>query len=108
VIEVVDSEPQRQLGLMFREKLEGDKGMLFVYDRQGRHSFWMKNMRFPLDIIWINREKEIVAIDEDVPACRQGQDCPEFSPPVEVKYILEVNAGFTRKNKVRVGEKVSF
>ncbi|MBU1999321.1 MAG: DUF192 domain-containing protein, partial [Candidatus Omnitrophica bacterium] len=66
-VEVVDSPEDRSRGLMFRDKLGEKEGMLFIFDERGRHNFWMKNMQFPIDIIWINQDKVIVDIRKNIP-----------------------------------------
>ena len=104
--EVVSVFAEREKGLMFRESLAVDKGMLFIFEEEGLYSFWMKNMRFPLDIIWLGLNKKIVEIEENVPPC--SESCEILSPENKAKYVLEVNAGFTRRNKIKVGEVVRF
>ncbi len=90
---------------MGREKLEDKRGMLFIFPVEGQHGFWMKNMRFPLDIIWINREDMIVDIKEDVPVCKDI--CLPLYPQKPALYVLEVKAGFSRKQRLRIGESVN-
>jgi uncharacterized membrane protein (UPF0127 family) len=80
--------------------------MLFVYQEEGAHSFWMKNMRFPLDIIWIDRNNRIVDIYEFALPCKDF--CKTITPRANAKLVLEVNAGFIAKNRIRVGNKVIF
>lgn len=104
--EVADTESKRQLGLMFREGLPEKQGMLFVFEREDKHSFWMKNMRLSLDIIWINKDKRIVDISLNVPPCKDS--CKGFIPKEKAKYVLEVSAGFTEKNRVKIGDGVDF
>lgn len=105
-IEIVDTAEKRSQGLMFRDKLGEKEGMFFIFPERGRHNFWMKNMKFSLDIIWINQDKVIVDIRKNVPPC--ANDCPSYTPQVNAKYILEVNAGFADKNKIGVGDAVRF
>lgn len=104
--EIADTDVKRQQGLMFREGLPEDAGMLFIFEEEARYSFWMKNMRFPLDIIWIDKNKRIVDIKTDVPAC--NETCESLTPCDKTLYVLEVNAGFTKKNEIKIGDRVSF
>ncbi len=104
----MDSEAQKMRGLMYRESLAWESGMLFIFDVAARYSFWMKNMRISLDIIWIDNGKNIVDITQNVLPCSGPQDCESIIPVSEVKYVLEVNAGFSDKNKIRIGDKVEF
>ena len=103
--EVVDTESARQRGLMFRENLPEGRGMFFVFEAQGRYGFWMKNMKFPIDIIWIDEEKKIVDIKPDCLPCQEA--CEISSPRDKALYALEVCAGFTRRNKIETGDIIS-
>lgn len=91
-LEIAVSEEERTLGLMFRESLPEDMGMLFVFEECGRHPFWMKNCFFPLDIIWMDREGKVLSVMDHLPPCRRD-NCPEYNPDVNACYVLEVNAG---------------
>lgn len=104
--EIADTGPLREKGLMFREGLKDDEAMLFVFDQVCLPSFWMKNVKFPLDIIWIDSDKKIVGIKEEAPVCEQG--CEVYPPAKECKFALEVNAGFVRKNNLKIGDSVNF
>lgn len=104
--EVADSEPLRMRGLMMRESLPEGRGMLFILDEEGLYSFWMKNMNFALDIIWIDALKKIVDIDENVQPCIGY--CHPLVPVSPAKYVLEVNPGFAKKNGIKIGDKVRF
>ena len=106
IAEIADNIISRSKGLMFRKSLPENEGMLFVFNREGYHSFWMMNMSFPIDIIWINKEKEVVHIVKDAKPC--GLNCDPYVPEKEAKYVLEVNANFTTKNKIKVRTKVNF
>jgi uncharacterized membrane protein (UPF0127 family) len=104
--EIADTEGKRTRGLMFRKGLGGDAGMLFVYEKNVRPSFWMKNMRFPLDIIWIDKDHRIVDVVSDVQPCTD--DCALLVSDREVQFILEVESGFVRRHNIKLGELVEF
>lgn len=104
--EIADSFEARQRGLMFREKLAQNQGMLFVFQSQDIQIFWMKNMVLPLDMLWIDSGKNIVEIKEDVSPC--AQTCEDIIPLRKAQYVLEVNAGFVKENGIRVGDKAGF
>ena len=104
--EVADSRPRQSIGLMFRESLPDGQAMLFIFEKEDLHSFWMKNMRFPLDIIWINGKKEIVDLKTGVLPCLE--DCESLIPAAEASYVLEVNSGFVLRNGIRIGQRVKF
>lgn len=102
--ELANDDYKRFYGLMFRDKLEDNKGMLFIFDNEDKHSFWMKNMKFSLDIIWINKNNKIVDIKNNVLPC--NKNCDSLVPKDSAKYVFEVNAGFTDKNNINIGDKV--
>ncbi len=104
--EIADSEPKRHQGLMFRKSLPQKEGMLFVFDQEAPHAFWMKNMLIPIDIIWISQDKKIIDIKTNISPC-QGP-CENILPPAPARYVLEVNSGFAKENGIKVGQKVSF
>jgi uncharacterized membrane protein (UPF0127 family) len=104
--EIAASEEERKTGLMFRESLGEGEGMLFVNKQEGIYTFWMKNMRFPIDIIWIGKDKQVVFMANNALPCKE--DCQTISPDAPARYILEVKAGFINKNRVKIGDKVDF
>ena len=104
--EVADTFPKRARGLMFREYLGESEGMLFIFDNEDFHTFWMLNTKIPLDIIWINKEKKIVHIERDVKPCEES--CPKYVPSEKALYVLEMNANYTVENKISLSDKVLF
>jgi len=105
-VEVVEGPIQLEQGLMFRESMKEDEGMLFILPEEKFTKFWMRNMRFALDIIWMDKEKVVFQISENVPPC-QGP-CPDIIPSQKTKYVLEVNSGFSKRHQLKIGEKVEF
>ena len=81
--------------------------MLFVFERPDKYSFWMKNTLIPLDIIWMDSRKRIIHIQPRVPPCKQDP-CPQYGPPGESLYVLEVNAGIADRFKLRTGMPLEF
>ncbi|MFQ6049475.1 MAG: DUF192 domain-containing protein [Candidatus Paceibacterales bacterium] len=106
-VELADNQTERALGLMFREGLELNKGMLFVFEEEEEHSFWMKNTLIPLDIIWINEEKEVVFIKKNAQPCTE-KICKDIEPGKKAKYVLEVNAGMVEKINLKIGDRLNF
>lgn len=104
---VADTPELQQKGLMFRSTLPEGQGMLFVYDRPGRYSFWMKNMHFSLDIIWIDDTLRVSEIMRGVPPCPPEGRCEPFAPHIPAQFILEVPAGFVDTYNVHQGSRVS-
>ena len=78
-------------GLMYREKMEADHGMLFIFPTIQKHSFWMKNTLIPLDIIWLDEKKEVVFIAKNAQPCTE--ECSLIIPDKNAKYVLEINTG---------------
>ena len=92
-VEVVDTPAERQRGLMWRESLPPEQGMLFVFEREGFYPFWMKNTLIPLDVIWIAESGEIIDIHTLFPCPPETLSCPSTAPAGMARYVLEVNAG---------------
>ena len=95
-VEIAKTLEQRRQGLMFRQSLDQDKGMLFDFGEQGKHSFWMKNMLIPLDIIWLNENNEVVFIRKNAQPCLEGK-CESIMADKPARYVLEINAGLADK-----------
>ena len=106
-VELALSPEDREQGLMFRDCLGKDKGMLFVFMTEKEYSFWMKNTLIPLDIIWLNKNKEIVFISENNQPCKNN-DCPIIKTNKKAKYILELNGGMINKIDLKIGDKANF
>ena len=102
-VELAITSEERAQGLMFREGLEDDEGMLFIFDELGTHKFWMKNTLVNLDIIWINDKMEVVHINKNTPICKEDP-CPTYGPDEKVKYVLEINSGLSDKLNIFVGD----
>lgn len=101
---IADTDEKRSLGLGGRDVIPED-GMLFMFEQEGRYSFWMKGMRMPLDIIWIAADGTVAHIARSVPPESYPQS---FMPPTPVRYVLEVAAGFATEHGIEVGSKVIF
>jgi len=98
--------PEEQMqGLSGRSALREDEGMLFVFDNPGKYLFWMKNMNFSIDIIWIGEDLHIVYIKKDA---KPELYLETYGPDKDAKYVLEVNAGFSEKNNLKEGDMVDF
>jgi uncharacterized membrane protein (UPF0127 family) len=105
--EVMVKDEDRAMGLMFRPSLPKDRGMLFVFERTDFHGIWMKNCRFPIDILWLDEERTIVHVAEAVPPCK-AEPCPVYSPLRRAAYVVELNAGQARREKAVVGAALAF
>ena len=105
LVDIADTKPSRKRGLMYREKMESNEGMLFVFENEDYYSFWMRNMKFPVDMIWIDIDNKVVHIEEDVPVC-VGEVCEFYAPLTPAKYMLEVNAGIAYHGRIKVGDRI--
>lgn len=103
--EIADTDEKRTLGLSGREDLPKDSGLLFIFPNPDYHPFWMKDMNFPIDILWIDENWTIVNITENV----QPESYPQtFQPQIPAKYVLEINAGLSRELNIKRGDKIRF
>ena len=91
---------------MYRKELDKNKGMLFIFDKEGIYPFWMKNTLIPLDIIWIDSNDKVVFISQNVQPCK-NLICPSIFPTVKAKYVLEVNAGVCQEIGLKVGDELT-
>ena len=104
-IALADTPEKRTLGLSGRTYLEENEGMFFIFDSPQRRSFWMKDMNFPIDIIWIDAEFKIVDISKNV----LPESFPNtFQPRFPAQHVLEVNGGWAEKNNVKIGDSVEY
>jgi len=104
-IDLALSTKEHAKGLSGRKILENNTGMLFVFEKPAKYSFWMKEMNFPIDIIWINENFEVIYIKKNA----EPSSYPDtFSPDGEAKYVLEVPALFVEKNNLVIGNSAQF
>ena len=105
VAEIAETIIEKQKGLSGRESLAMDSAMLFVYSKEGIYHFWMKELQFNLDIIWLDKNKEVVHIESNLSPDTYPQ---LFTSPIPAQYILEVNEGLASKHGVSVGSVLDF
>jgi len=101
VVEIADTSFLRERGLSGHPELTVNEGMLFVFEDLQKHGFWMKDMRFPIDIIWFDQNKKIVDVEERA----TPQSYPKvFIPHVSSQFVLEVPAGFFSEHRLKIGD----
>ena len=105
-VEIADDNEERARGLMFRDELPADRGMLFVHDREEPLAYWMKNTKIPLDILYFDTQRRLVAQQRDVPPCTLGDGCPPYPSQAPARYVLELNAGQAEQLKLQVGDEL--
>lgn len=104
-VELAMSDETRTRGLMFRESMPADHGMLFVFPYEGPQAFWMRNTKIPLDIFYFDRNLHFVSVAAGVPPCTT-QQCPSYPSKAPAMYVLELNAGHNRKLGVSAGDEL--
>jgi len=106
-VELATDEATRMQGLMYRDRLAEDRGMLFFFLMSDDYPFWMKNTLIPLDMIWIDEQRRIAHVSSNVPPCK-ADPCPSYDPKAIAKYVLELAAGVAAKHHLAEGQTVRF
>lgn len=102
--DIAGTAQQQQTGLAIKSHLNENQAMLFPFATESYQAFWMKDMKFPIDIMWVDKNNTIVYVQPNLPPCVAGQNCPIYQPNVKVIYVLEVVAGFAQKHHIMVGQ----
>ena len=102
-VEIADTTEKQALGLMFRDSMPDDHGMLFIFPNEAPRSFWMKNTRIPLDIMYFDKDLRMVSISADTPPCKVRR-CPSYPSKGPAMYVLELNAGMAKKLGIGEGD----
>lgn len=103
-IEIADTDYETQTGLMYRDGMEDNQGMLFVFKEPAYHSFYMKNTKFSIDIIFIDADMRIASFKERAKPLDEGG----LNSEVPVQYVLEVNAGLAEQWQLEIGDRISY
>jgi len=104
-VEIADTVESRAQGLSERKILRDGTGMLFIFDSSGQYGFWMKDMNFSIDIVWISESFEVIGIEHEV----TPETFPTiFYPPGPVRYVLELPAGFSRNRGIDIEQFISY
>jgi len=106
-VQVATSSAQQQAGLTIVNSLPQNEGMLFLFTKPGYYSFWMRSMKFPLDIIFINGNKIVSFAENARPAASVNQSPPIFQPQSPADKVLEINAGLVKKYEFKKGDAVN-
>jgi len=109
-VEVVTHPIDMMRGMMFRDSLAADRGMLFIHGEPGNYSYWMYQVRVPLDIIWMDRSRRIVEISANTPPCKseKGSECPKYGGTKKALFVLELAGGMAARYRLDVGGEISF
>jgi len=101
-VEIADTETRRERGLMYREKMAADRGMIFVFETAANYKFWMKNTKIPLDLVFLDASGKVVGICDLKPADKTPVGCGSAS-----LYAIELNAGTAKNTGLKVGDKIA-
>ena len=104
-VEIADENSERISGLSNRDSLNLDSGMLFIFEEETNPNFWMKEMKFPIDIIWIDENMKISGINKNLQPCIKDF-CPTYHPEEKIKYVFEINSGLSENFGFEIGDKV--
>jgi uncharacterized protein len=108
IVEIADNDAERARGLMFRESLDADRGMLFVFDDLAPRAFWMHNCKIALDILYFDDKLELVSQSLSVPPCNlPPEQCPNYPSLKPAKYVLELAAGTAQQKGVSIGDRLA-
>jgi uncharacterized membrane protein (UPF0127 family) len=107
-VEVADDDAERARGLMFRDSMAADHGMLFVHEREEPQAYWMKNTKIPLDILYFDSTRRLVSAQKRVPPCSAGDRCPPYPSEGSALYVLELNAGAADAMGLAKGDELTF
>jgi uncharacterized membrane protein (UPF0127 family) len=102
---LANTPASREKGLGGRKSIEENEVMVFVFDEIARHYFWMKDMQFSIDIVWLNKDKEVVHIERNISPDTFPQS---FGPSIDSKYVLEFKAGTANTFGIKIGDKIAF
>ena|SRR3989344_6646637 len=105
-VEIADSDEEKTNGLSNRNLLAENRGMLFIFLEEDFYGFWMKDMEFPLDIIWVDENKKIAGITKNFQPCNSDEQCLVVYPEEKIKYVLEINAGVSDKFNFARGDEI--
>jgi uncharacterized membrane protein (UPF0127 family) len=103
-VDIADNECKLSLGLSGKDS-QLDTGMYFIFNKEGNYGFWMKDMNFPLDIVWINSKNLVVGIENSLATSTYPK---AYGQKYFAQYVLEVPAGFCKKNNIKVGDRIIF
>src|SRR5919109_1562425 len=95
-------------GLAVKNQLKENEAILFVFEESAKHSFWMKDMKFPIDIIWLDNDGKVVHIEQNLQPCVLVLICPNYIPNTDSQYVLETATEFTQRYNISVGTDIDF
>jgi uncharacterized membrane protein (UPF0127 family) len=106
--DIAATHNQKSLGLGVRNNMTEAEAMLFPFESEAAHGFWMNGMKFPIDIIWLDAGKKVVHVEPSLQPCQTSLNCPTYAPEKSAQYVLETVAGFSQRHNVTVGTQAEF
>ena len=106
-VEIADTVEKQARGMMFRKNVPDDFGMLFIYNAEDYHGYWMKNCLVHLDIIYLNKEKQVVDMYINVPPCKE-EPCKTYVTHVPAQYVLELRGSRAKEINLKIGDSIFF
>ena len=106
-VEIADTQEKQMLGLMYRKTIPDDFGMLFVNSEEDYHSMWMKNTLVHLDLIFLNKDRQVVDMYINVPPCEKDP-CPTYPSRVRAQYVLELRGNRAKELNLKIGDTIYF
>jgi uncharacterized membrane protein (UPF0127 family) len=109
-VEHMRSPQEMMRGMMFRQELKPDRGMLFSHGAPGHYPYWMFQVRMPLDIVWLDATRRIVEISPNTPACPDGpaSKCPHYGGNAEALFVVELAGGVAARHGLKLGDTLTF
>ncbi|MGD1834267.1 MAG: DUF192 domain-containing protein [Nitrososphaeraceae archaeon] len=107
-VDVAITDLQKQKGLSIKNTLKEDEGMIFIFEKPKQAGFWMKGMKFPIDIIWLNNNLSIIHIEKELQPCPTILNCPVYKPDKDALYVLETVSGFSDKYDLKENDTIQF
>lgn len=107
LLAIASTDEQRIKGLSGLEKLDENEGMLFMFNEPSRQGFWMNEMNFPIDIIWLDSNSKVVHIEKNLEPCRIFMTCPVYEPQLDSLYVIELRSDFTNDHSIKNGMKIN-
>jgi uncharacterized membrane protein (UPF0127 family) len=110
IAEVMVTPQDMARGMMYRDSLAPDRGMLFIHHQQGRYPYWMHNVKIPLDIIWMDSSRRVIEVSTNTPPCdgKPAQECPTYGGTQTALFVLELAGGLADQYGIKEGVVLDF
>jgi uncharacterized membrane protein (UPF0127 family) len=103
LLAIASNDELRIKGLSGSQMLNENEGMLFLFDKPSKQGFWMNEMKYAIDIIWLDSNSRVVHVEKNLEPCKIFLVCPVYNPQVDSLYVIELSAGFVDRNSIKNG-----